>query len=78
MIVEHEMLEYDYNKLRGRIVEKFGSLGKFATAMQWTEKTLSNRMNNKLSWRQNDITQALMLLELDIEDVGIYFFNYKS
>jgi len=67
---------YDYSKLRGRIVEKFGTQSKFADAMGWSDRTMSLKMSGEVPWRQPDIVQAVELLELKQEDISSYFFTY--
>lgn len=68
-------MEFDYSKLRGRIVEKFGSQKEFAKAMKWSERTLSLKMNGIRTWKQTDIKKAIKLLELSDVDIPIYFFK---
>ena len=38
-------LAFNYSRLKGRIVEKFGNQKNFAKAMNWSEKTLSKKIN---------------------------------
>ena len=40
-------LLYDYKKLRGKIVEKYATMQNFAKSMEWSERTLSLKINNK-------------------------------
>lgn len=68
-------MAFDYSKLRGRIVEKFGSNSKFATAMGWSERTTSLKINSKVTWTQNDIMKAVALLGLSDSDIQEYFFR---
>lgn len=68
---------YDYSKLSGRIVEIFGTRYKFAEAMNWSERTLSLKMNGQRSWRQSDICKAIKLLKLTVKDIPDYFFKQK-
>lgn len=70
-------MAFDYNKLRGRIVELFGNQGEFAKAMNWSERTLSLKMNGKVSWKQTDIVKAVELLKLSDNDIKPYFFTLK-
>ena len=67
-------MAFDFNKLRGRIVEKYGSQTEFAKAMNWSERTLSKKINGKISWKQTDICAAIKLLELSEDDIQEYFF----
>lgn len=70
-------MAFDYRKLKGRIIEKFGSQAKFASAIGWSERTLSHKMNGKVPWRQTDICAAINLLELSQNDIQEYFFTMK-
>ena len=67
-------MAFNYKKLRGRIIEVFGSQQKFAAAMGWSERTLSLKMNGMRSWKQKDICLAITLLGLDCTDIPAYFF----
>ena len=51
-------LAYDYRKLRGRIIEKYGTLKGFAVDMKWSDRTLSLKMNCKVFWKQPEIMKA--------------------
>ena len=48
-------MAFDYNKLRGRIVKIFNTQSNFASAMGWSERILSLKMNGMCSWKQIDI-----------------------
>lgn len=66
---------YNYSKLRGKIVEKFGTYKNFAKAMGTSERTLSLKLNNKIFWKQDEIEKAIHLLTINKKDILIYFFN---
>lgn len=70
-------MDFDYSKLRGRIIEKFGSQSRFAVAMGWSERTMSLKITGKRSWKQTEMCLALSLLELSDEDISDYFFKTK-
>ena len=65
----------DYRKLRGRIIEKYGTLRDFASDMKWSERTLSLKMNCKVFWKQPEIMKAAKLLEIPYDEVMEYFFT---
>ena len=65
---------YDYSKLRGRIIEKYGTLKAFADAMGIAVSTLSMRLHCTVYWPQPDIDKACGLL--DITDPMEYFFAH--
>lgn len=67
-----------FDKLRGRIIEKCGSLGNFAVKMGISRQMLSKKMTRKSGWSQDDIIRACEILEIDLErEVGAYFFKQR-
>lgn len=70
-------MAYDYSKLTGRIVEKCGTQAIFAEKMGLSERTVSLKLNNKISWKQMEIQKALEVLDLEESDIQSYFFALK-
>ncbi len=70
-------MSFNYSKLAGQIKEKFGTQTKFAEAMDLSERSLSLKMNNRMSWKQIEMVRASELLEIDKEQVHLYFFTEK-
>lgn len=70
-------MAFNYSKLKGRIVEIFGSQISFAKAMEWSERTLSLKLNGKVPWKQTDIAKAIRLLKLSDSDIQDYFFTME-
>ena len=70
-------MAYDYSKLRGRIIENFGSCAAFAHIFPMSERTLSLKLTCKRSWSQRQIVRACELLEIDQCDMPEYFFKLK-
>ena len=65
---------YDYSKLTGRIIEKFGSRRAFASAIGRSESEVSNFIRGKRKFTQNDILIWASALDIALEDIGLYFF----
>ena len=76
-IERSEHMSNDYSKLLGRITEKFGTQAEFANAMGVSERSISLKLNNKVSWKDNEISKAVEILEVDPKDIPAYFFKYK-
>ena len=70
-------MAFNYNKLRGRIVEKYGSQTVFAEKLGVSENTLSLKLNNKVRFTSDDIIKVTELLDIPPEQVGAYFFTLK-
>ena len=69
-------MNYDYSKLKGRIIEKYDSQRSFAEAIGKTQTTTSFKINGKASWNQGEIVKAIEVLGLSKDDIVEYFFNY--
>lgn len=70
-------MTYDYSKLTGRIVEKYGTQYNFAIALGVSERTLSLKMNNKVPWKQTEIEKCIKLLKISRANISRYFFTKK-
>jgi len=70
-------LAYNYAKLRGRIVEKYGSGRELAKALGITHVTLSRKLCGKSDFTIDDIENICGLLDIDKNDIGVYFFTPK-
>ena len=68
---------YDTSKLRGRIVEKYGSLGKFADVVGCSLSFLSLYINGKKKLDQPRIDKWVTALDIDSADIYSYFFTRK-
>lgn len=69
---------FDYSKLKGRIIEKFGNNSEFAVAMGWSLATNGKKLSCKVMWQQDEIVKAVELLGLKISDIPEYFFCVLS
>lgn len=67
-------MPYSYNKLRGRIIEKYGSQRAFARELGMSYVAVSNKMTGKVGFSQDDIIEWMNLLDIKTKDVGEYFF----
>lgn len=63
-----------YAKLRGRIVEKFGTVTAFAEAIGLSRVSVTNKLSEKTGFSQEDITKWCEALEIELDEIGCYFF----
>ena len=68
---------FDYRKLKGRIIEKYETQGKFAEANEITDRSMSLKLNNGIGLSQEEILKWCEKLDIDISDIPIYFFTQK-
>jgi transcriptional regulator with XRE-family HTH domain len=67
-------MSYEYNKLRGRIVEMYGTQEAFARKIGISRNSLSLKMTGKTSFSQADIIKWSELLDIKPNEIGQYFF----
>ena len=70
-------MAFDYSKLRGKIIEKYGSQSAFVRVFGTSENTFSLKMNNKVSFTSDDIVKISKMLDIPEGKIGLYFFNQK-
>lgn len=72
-------MEFDFSKLRGRIVEKYGSVSAFAQDIGLSTAAASYRLNNKTPWTGQEMYRVIGPDCLDIApgDISAYFFSPK-
>ncbi len=70
-----ERKQINYAKLRGRMVEKYGSIEKTAEASGLRRDMISLALNGKRQFTQADILTLARVLEIEDEEIGAYFFK---
>ena len=71
------MQEYDYSKLKGRIRECFLTQSDFAQRLEISDTSLSNKLNNKTYFDQDEIQKSIMIFNLTPLETFEYFFTLK-
>lgn len=66
-----------YKKLRGRIVEKYDSIARFSEELLISTVAVSKKLNGKTGFSQNDMMLWGDLLDIKMEEYGLYFFDSK-
>lgn len=69
------MPEMDYSKLLGRMREKRMTQEDVAKALNISRQQLNNKLSNHSSFKQKDMRDICVLLEIPLEEVGAYFFT---
>lgn len=68
-------MSMEYSKLRGRIVEKYGTMTAFAEKLNIKVQTVSRKLNSDVGFTKDDILVWSELLGIPKEEIGIYFFS---
>lgn len=71
------MNEFNYDKLKKRIIENYGSLSAFADAVGRTLACVSFKLSGRNQFTQKDIVQWCGLLKISKKDIPAYFFVSK-
>lgn len=66
---------YNYNKLLGKIKECYGTQDNFARDLGIGRVSLSQRLNNRLEFTQNEINLSCRLLKIPDYEIPTYFFR---
>jgi hypothetical protein len=70
-------VEFDYSKLIGRIVEKYGTRRRFGKALGVSNTTLYERLSNRTPFTQPEILKSAELLSIPHGKITQYFFTPK-
>lgn len=65
---------FNYSKLRGRIVEIYGSQRQFAKALGISNEAVSKKLHGKIAFQQVEMVTISELLKFPISDIDKYFF----
>lgn len=67
-------MSLNYSKLRGKIVEKCGTLEEFSRQIDMTPTSIGRKIANKSEWKQSEIIKACDILGLETSKIPDYFF----
>lgn len=70
-----EKKEFNYSKLRGRMVEVYGTIEKTAEAAGLRRDMISQALNGKRAFTQQEISKLSETLQIPESEIGTYFFR---
>lgn len=70
-------MEFNYNKLRGRIKEYYGNQSDLAQSIHISSNSLSSKLNNKVRFTQDEIYNIMQRLDINKSEIYEYFFTLK-
>ena len=59
------MIKYNFDKLKGKIKEKFDTQNKFAEVLGIAPNTLSAKLNNLAEFSSSEISKSIKLLQIE-------------
>lgn len=63
----------ELNKLRGRIIEKYGNVSRFAEVSGISNASLSLLLSGKYKWRVDRMAYVMNLLDIPAEEFASFF-----
>jgi len=70
-----ETSKFNNNKLRGRIVEKYGTISSFCEAIGMNRSVMSKKLNGRSALTRTDIAMICPALEIPNDEIAVYFFT---
>ena len=68
-------MKFDYSKLKGKIKEIFDVQSNYAKALNLSETSVTNKLNNITYFTQSEISKSIDLLKIPFDEIGLYFFT---
>lgn len=68
-------MKFKYSKLRGKIVEKYGTQERFADAIGLSNTTVTKKLTGNVQFTQTDIIKWCAALGIALKDVGAFYFD---
>lgn len=73
--MEKDELCFNYDKLLGRIIEKFKTRENFANKVRMSIPTLLNKLSGKVDFKSKEIFKFCELLEIPLEEIHYFFYQ---
>lgn len=70
-------MAYQTEKLKGRIIEKYGTRQAFCKAIGMRPSTLSKRLKDGRDWRGSSLIKAVRALDIKDSEIDAYFFDLR-
>lgn len=68
-------MAFNYDKLRGKIVEHYGTIEQFSRKLGMTATTVGRKLSGKSGWTQDEIIKSCELLTISSNEISTYFFT---
>ena len=65
----------NFDRLTGRIIEKFKTRENFANNVPTSIPTLINKLNGKVDFKSSEILRFCKLLNISIEQIPYFFYD---
>ncbi|MBQ2743431.1 MAG: DUF739 family protein [Oscillospiraceae bacterium] len=69
---------FDYRKLKGRIIQFYGTTYAFARKLGLSDRILSRKLNGKAWFSVDDIVKIVSLLKIPPTEIDEWFFSVQN
>ena len=69
---------YNFQRLKGRIKEYYGSIDNFANELNISRVTLSYKLNNRIKFNYDEVLFIIDKLHIQPKEIKDIFFSLKS
>lgn len=70
-------MAYNTERLKGRIIEKYGTRQAFCKAIGMRPSTLSKALKDGRDWRGSTLVKAVRALDIKDNEIDYYFFTLR-
>ena len=70
-----DKISFNFNKLRGKIKEKYDTQNKFSKAIGMSRTALSEKLNSKSYFTNKEIVTICECLNISFHEIHLYFFT---
>lgn len=68
------MVNFNYSKLKGRIIEILDNNSTFFDGMGWSRPTFNRKIAGESEWTDQEIMKAAEMLQIEPDRIPSYFF----
>jgi hypothetical protein len=73
--MEENNQEFNFDKLVGRIIEKFKTRENFAAKVPMSIPTLINKLNGTVDFKRKEMLRFCELLDIPLEQIPKFFYE---
>ncbi len=73
--MEESTKEFKFDKLVGRIIEKYQTRDNFATKVPMSIPTLINKLNGSVDFKRKEMLRFCELLDIPLEQLVNFFYE---
>lgn len=68
-------ITFNYDKLTGKIIEKYKTRENFATQIPMSVPTLINKLSGKVDFKNKEVFKICELLDIPLEQMQYFFYQ---